>query len=694
MDLTTAHSLWLAPLCLALGVALAWWLYRRAGARDGFSPGLARGLAVVRALAIALIAFFLLEPMVRTMLRDVRKPVLVIAHDGSSSLRFAGDTTRLRTTYRSALEDLAERLSDRFLVRTFTYGDHVREGLSFEQGDALTDISQLLREAYDRFSGPDLGAVVLTGDGIHNRGRDPRLEAARLGVPVFTIALGDTTVRPDLLLKDVEHNRISYLGNDFPLLARIEARRLVGASTRVTVSSSGREIASQEVRITGDPFIAELPFTIRTEKPGLQRYTVTVRPLDREDTDLNNSMDVYIDVLDDRQKILLLGDAPHPDLGALRLALGGMEGYGSELRFAADFTGSAEAFDLIVLHRLPSPKHPVEGLLARAREKGIPVLFILGPGMDLNAFNAQGAGMRVMGGRAAHSDVHALVDRGATAFALDEDQVRAFERFPPLQAPFGQYELGRSATAMMRQRIGAVRTEQPLLVVQQQGERRTAVFAGEGLWRWRSADLQQNGSHVRFDRLVHKLAQYLALKADRSRFRVDHAPVFLENERILMRAELYDATYELVNTPEAAITLTDEDGRDYPYAFLRAGNAYRLDAGRLPPGRYAWQASAPFDGQRFTAKGELLVKGLVAERLNTAADHGLLEDLAVRTGGMMFAPEAMEALEAAIRERPGLVARSYVQASFSDLIGLRWLFFVLLGLLALEWVLRRRHGAY
>ena len=78
MSLTTAHSLWLAPLCLLFGVALAWWLYRRAEGQEGFSRNLSLVLATCRTLAIALIAFFLLEPMVRILVREVRKPVVVL----------------------------------------------------------------------------------------------------------------------------------------------------------------------------------------------------------------------------------------------------------------------------------------------------------------------------------------------------------------------------------------------------------------------------------------------------------------------------------------------------------------------------------------------------------------------------------------------------------------------------------------
>jgi hypothetical protein len=60
--------------------------------------------------------------------------------------------------------------------------------------------------------------VIIDGDGIYTEAAIHVPEADRLGVPVFAIALGDTTVRSDLVLRGVEHNRIGYLGNELPLL--------------------------------------------------------------------------------------------------------------------------------------------------------------------------------------------------------------------------------------------------------------------------------------------------------------------------------------------------------------------------------------------------------------------------------------------------------------------------------------------
>ncbi|MCB0765885.1 MAG: hypothetical protein KDB95_01615 [Flavobacteriales bacterium] len=694
MSLTTAHSLWLAPLCLLLGIVAAWWLYRRAEGKEGFSGSLSLILAGCRALAIALIAFFLLEPMIRILVREVRKPVVVILHDGSSSVLAAGDATAIRTTYPAELARVRDALGDRFEVRSFTYGDAVAEGLDMDQIGSFTDIDQALREVNDRFSGPDLGAVIIDGDGIYNRGRDPRAAADQLGVPVFAIALGDTTVRPDLLLRAVDHNRIGYLGNELPLLVKVEGRRSGGAATRVSVLQAGKEVAGKDLVLSGRNAFVELPFTVKPERAGMQRYTVLVRPVEGEATEVNNRLDVLIDVLDDRQKVLLLGAAPHPDLGALRLALAGLEGYGTELAYADAFTGDVSGHDLIILHGLPSPKYPIQALLQKADAAGVPVCYILTSAMDFNAFNARNAGVSVAAARGSLTDAQANVNKNFSFFTLDPDQQRAMERYPPLQVPFGQFELGRSAMAMANQRIGMVNTAYPLIAFNQRHDGRAAVIAGEGIWRWRISDLQQSGDHARFDRFVHKLVQFLALKVNKERFRVEHAPRVNEHERVVFTAELYDATFAPVSDAEIGLVLKDEAGRDFSHAFVQSGSSYRADVGQLPAGGYTWSARTTMEGKSYSAAGEIHVEALTAEQMSTVADHGLWQDIAARTNGLVVKPGSTGALVQAIEARPGLVARSYVHPGSTDLIGLRWIFFAILALLTCEWVLRRRNGAY
>src|SRR5690606_40818158 len=80
--------------------------------------------------------------------------------------------------------------------------------------------------------------------------------------------------------------------SDLPLLARIEARHLRGSRSRVSVLQGGKELAGQDISIEGDPFFLDVPFSIKAEKPGLQRLVVQVRPVegeDRKSTRLNSS---------------------------------------------------------------------------------------------------------------------------------------------------------------------------------------------------------------------------------------------------------------------------------------------------------------------------------------------------------------------------------------------------------------------
>ncbi len=694
MSITTSHSLWLAPLCLLLGAGLAWLLYRGAQAREGFVPRTALLMAVLRASAIALVAFFLLEPMVRMSTREIRRPVAVLLHDGSESLLAAGDTAFLRQRYLSELRSLSERLGERYEVRAFTYGEQMREGLDGEQADGLTDLSAALREVYDRFSGPDLGLVIVDGDGIVNRGRDPRIDAERLGVPVDVVTLGDTTVRPDLAIRSVEHNRISFLGNEFPLTVRVEAHHLAGRGSQVTVRHAGREVASQQLSISGDPFSKELAFLIKADQVGLQRYTVSLQPVEGEHALTNNSTDLYIDVLDGRQRILVLAAAPHPDVAAMREALGGLEGYEVEVAYADGFAGAVDGFDLIVLHQLPSGEHSIQPVIRRAKEKGIPYLLVLGAASDLAAADGLLAGAHMTGPRNATIDAQADVSDRFSLFTIEPDLKKALERFPPLQVPFAQYALGRGAEALAMQRVGVVRTESPLIAVQQLQGLRTAVVCGEGLWRWRLADQQYFGSHERFDRLLHKLVQFLAIKAEKKRFRVEHAPLFTSTDAVTMSAEVYNAAFEPVTDAEVGVVLTDSTGHEFPFAFRVAGEGYRLDAGRLAPGAYTWKARAMHKGEQFEATGELMVRALRVERLSTVADHALLADIAARTNGSIHAPDQLGQLGDALLGGEAVPARSYLDQRFTDLIASAWPFGVIVLLLATEWFLRRRSGAY
>ena len=85
--------------------------------------------------------------------------------------------------------------------------------------------------------------------------------------------------------------------------------------------------------------------------------------------------------------------------------------------------------------------------------------------------------------------------------------------------------------------------------------RKVGFVVGEGLWRWRLYDFQLNGNHEAFDELIQKIIQYLALKENEDNFNVYHPALFQETDNIEFTAELYNDSYQLVNSPDVSIRI-------------------------------------------------------------------------------------------------------------------------------------------
>jgi hypothetical protein len=109
------------------------------------------------------------------------------------------------------------------------------------------------------YDGRNLAGVLIATDGIYNRGANPIYTPIGHSAPIHFLALGDTTVRRDLILRRVLHNRVAYLGEKFSFQIDLSAQMANGASTELRVFSfsadgSSNLIHSEEVNIDSDDF--------------------------------------------------------------------------------------------------------------------------------------------------------------------------------------------------------------------------------------------------------------------------------------------------------------------------------------------------------------------------------------------------------------------------------------------------------
>lgn len=647
-------------------------------------------LMFTRFLAVSFLCVLLLSPLLKYLERLIEKPAVFLAIDNSESMVLGGDSTYVKNQFRADVEKLKTGLADKYDVVELGIGEN--DNLDFNKKQ--TDLSALFSEKNKLYSSRNTAAMVLVSDGIYNRGTSPGFSAQRLGAPVYTIALGDTTVRQDVSIYSAKANAITFLGNQFPIEVVVNANKAAGKTVELSLWKGANMLGAKSFAVSGDRFTATHTFLVEAKAQGTQGYTVRVTKLQEELNKANNQKSVYTEVLDARQKILVLAHAPHPDIAALRTAIEASDQYEMTLEIGNFSPIKKEDYDLVITHQFPVDSREFN-ILQNIKESRLPVFSFIGASTDISLFNRLEMGVQIAGNRNNVNQALALPNSQFNLFIPDKGLTDFLNEVPPLTVPFGEYSNPDVMNVLMYQKIGNVGTEIPLWFFSKNELYRSGVACGEGIWRWKLYDYEQNENHDYLSELIQKTIQYLALKDDKRKFRVYTSSRSLnENEAITFVAEVYNESYEFTPDADVKIDLKHENGDTYSYNLLASNNAYMYKVGALPPGKYTFVATSQQGGELEKVNGEFVVKELRLEQINLTANHGLLNQVAQESGGKMYAKTDWESLQNHLMELPNSSSVSRTNHRYKELISQKWLFFVLFLLLGVEWFARRWFGTY
>ncbi|MCZ4224618.1 hypothetical protein [Pedobacter rhodius] len=677
--------------CLALGVLYAWLLYR---GNKNLDKKLQYGLTALRIIAVTAIAWLIFAPLIKTLNYTFDRPVIIIGQDNSLSVgqvKAAGFDQKL---YEQHLKVLKDKLSDKYEVKTYNFGDSVADGFDFKNQGKLTDASAFFQKIKDEYANRNVGAVILATDGIFNHGGNPLYIINQINAPIYTIALGDGIPKRDVLISNINYNNIVYLDDDFTIEVQVQAFQSESENTALTVSQNGAKVEQQNITIAGNSFVKTIPVKLHAGKIGMQKYTVQLGTLPNEMTTKNNSQTFYIEVIDGRQKVLLAAAAPHPDLAVLKEAISLNKHYEAKLVLADDLSSTDPSkFDLIVLYQLPDAQNISTSFLQKVTGLKKPIWYILGAQSNLNAFNRIQNQVNLSAANGSLQEVYPDFSNGFTSFNLSEEDKKQFSTFDPLLMPFGRLTVNAGATPIFNQRIGKVVTQQPLLFFTNENGLKAGYLMGEGLWRWKLSAAENESEPSSLNDLISKTVQYLSVKDDKRRFKVfTSRSAYDENESVQFNGTLYNESYQPVNESEVNLQVKNEAGKVFNYVFSRTENAYQLDAGAMPAGNYSYTANTSLGGQKFAAAGLFYVNALIAEYQQTTANHQLLNTISKQSKGKLFMPADLLKIADEILKNENIKTISYEDRKYNELINIKWLFGLILVLLSIEWFLRKRNG--
>ena len=693
-DLIISYSYWYLFLAAVAALIYAALLYFR-NSSNKLSLVWTIVLAVLRFISVFILALLLLSPYVKTKKKYTEKPVVLMGLDNSASMALSKDSAYIKDTFPEKWQQLQKTLSGKYSVDSYLFGSEVKKASLPDYSDELSNYSRFIRYVEENYNGMNLGAIVLAGDGIYNAGTEPVFAASGFSVPFYTIALGDTSSVADARITDVRFNSLVYKDNSFPIEVNISADKLEGKNAELTVTAFGRQQQVKRFSISDDHYNASFIMHLKAEETGKHRIRILLKIPEDELNKQNNVSDIFIDVFNNVQKILILANSPHPDIAAIREALKSTTHYETVVKYMKDAGRINLAdYNLVILHQVPSATRPSDELIRQLSEKEIPVLYIIGEQSSLPRFNKAFKGINVLTSVGKFEEARADINPLFTLFSYDAGYSSRLEELPPVMSPLANYVVAENAEVFAYQKISGISTDFPLILFYDDQAVKSGAVLGEGLWLWRIHDYLNNGNFDAFDSFINKTVQYLAARKDKRFFRVISQNEYKSSEDAILKAELYNASYEPVNTAEVSLKLINEENKQFNYLFSPDENVYSLNLKHLPVGVYKYTAQTRLGDKTYQAKGEFIVSGQSFESNRLKADHHTLFRLAQAMNGQMLYPDQIDKLPDILSSNKLLKKRIYFEEKLSGLNTMPLVIIIILFLLSLEWFLRKYFGSY
>lgn len=684
--------IWMLALALLAGLAAATVLYVR-NKKQHYSKALTIILFALRTLMVGLVVLLLFNPLIRQKFSSVETPILILAHDNSSSVVLCKDSAFYKNDYQTQFEAFRKDLNADFQVDEYLFGEEVRDFDQLDFSDQLTDLSSLLNTLDRRYYKRNVGAVLLFSDGIYNRGFEPELLAESFPYPIHTVVLGDTVSYPDLAIRNVHYNKVVSLGATFPVRVTVAARDLAGRKAQLTLKESGRLIEKRDIEIPSNRFSKEIDFMLDATKKGVMAIDIEVSGIAEEEQLLNNVRHIYVEVLDQKYKLLCVAASPHPDLGALRSVLN--DNFEVDFCFGKETLPEFSNYDLVILHQVPSARTDFNALKAQLdKNVKLPVFFIVGNDTDHDLLSKlQNVFALHSGATNTLMDVKAHQNTAFSTFTFDSKSEQLIAKYPPLALPHLEINALKSHDDLLLQEVMGIKSGLPLLTFANDG-RKMAFLFGTNVWRWRLYEYYQNKNHDVFDEMFSKSLKYLLLSANDGSA-IYAKETYYSNEPVIITAELRNPNNELVTDPDLTIQIENKlTGETYDYTFSKRDHDYELNAGLLPEGLYTYKVQAQMGERKINVNGTFSVVAIGIEAQQLTADIDRMRTIARLTNGNCYTARELQQLFADLHNDSRITSVEHHESRFEDLIHSKWIFFVLIGLAAVEWLLRKMFGSY
>ncbi|MFT5042674.1 MAG: hypothetical protein ACI8TX_003667 [Hyphomicrobiaceae bacterium] len=682
-------------------------------------------------LVDAAVALNLLPPSAEietdhTALKLDNKQRLAIA----SASRLDLAVSLLSNSGRPALESIAEDVE----ISYHAFGKNIRmisddsiltTRAGLKAADPATSIAESL-ESVAKSDGVPPAGIVLLSDGIDNassrRFESVLQDLGARGIPVYTVPIGLASP-DDVSIRNIVIQEVAYSGDKVPVRVQIQSKGYEKRTARLSVLLNARRVSSRIVRFDGGLQFEDVDFRVDVYEKGAAQIDVIIEPFDDEVSIVNNRVARSIRVVNEKVNVLYIEGNARWEFRYLRAILKRdprinatfiASNVGPEVarnspehieRFP-DNRDDAFQYDLVILGDVDASFFTDEelGLLEELiRDRGASLLMLCGPmyspgsyvGTPVQTmlpvrFDAEAGWEKV-----AESVYPVLTPEGRSSLVMTlENEVEFNDRIWSRMAPMDQLppllsaKPGATVLAVLSDSTARDQSY-PLVAWQRYGTGKCMSIASDRLWRLR----YKTGDKYHW-RVWSQCIQFMTL----SRLMGEHKRIRLETDRSVypvggqcrLYAHVMDDNFEPIVQPVFEVYVTNIDGgQTKELVSLRPDRSqpglYEGYFAPPGPGRYGLEANE--NDQQISSTTEFQVAEVNRELADTNVDLAYLERIAKLTGGERLSMQDISKLASLVNTKPVTIELRSERSLWDN----GWVALLLIGLVGIEWIVRRRH---
>ena len=636
-------------------------------------------LVIIRSLVFFLLMLVLLNPSITKESIINQKAKLSVLVDNSSSITFFKKDSLVHAILQNFKTH--KKLNKRFDINYYSFGNLFQQSDSFSFDENQTDISMPL-ERISKIQKNASNAIVLLSDGNQTIGND--YQYTSLKDPVFPIVIGDTTKYQDVKIAQINVNRYSFINNQFPVESILQYEGTQTIKLRYSLENNGKIIFSKRINFSEKNNSHILKTFIKATKEGTNFFTSKVEYLENEKNIVNNSKNFSVEVIDKQSEVLLISSFYHPDLGALKKAIESDKQRKVTIKIVDNKNIQLNKYQLVVLYQ---PNNKFNIIIDQLNSNKSSFMLITGSKTDWLFLNNKSLGIN----KKNINQLENYTARFYNGFLNFSQKNIGFENFPPMIDYYGETTVSIPHQTLLYQSINGFSSQNPLLATANHNNQKKVFLFGEGIWKWRSSSFLKNNSFQYFDEFIGNLVQYASNKKIRNRLDLDISSFYNANSSIQIGAFYVDENYQFDDRATILFTIKNKNSKKkQTFPFSLSGSSYQLELTSLEAGEYEYTIEV--DGQNISKKGTFKVNEFLVEEQFTNANSYKLELLAQKTAGKLYFEDKYRLVIDDLTNDTRFSTIQKSKKTIDKLVNWQWLMLLIIGLLSLEWFIRKYIG--